>query len=553
MGGEILLAKRKQSNPDQGILFDGETPIFTSPPKKKVKPHIPPAIQKPFVPSKYQQEYFDEISNPDGAKVIVLEARAGSGKTTTLVESLKLIPAGKTVLFLAFNKSIVSELKKRKVDAKTMHGFGHRICATMGYRFEMKKIDIICEELSIRYAYRSIVRQLLSLARCYLMPPASTKFPSASNRKKWDELRYNFCIEIPSESIPGAKVVRIQEMKNLSAEEREGLLNRNYFYDMLDLAYAKSFDVKQYGFDFDDMVFLPVFYKWPVPQFDYVFVDEAQDLNPCRLELMKMAIRDRAVFVGDSNQAIYGFCGAMPDSMDQICNQLDAKRMPLSISYRCSKSVIRQAQSVVPSIEASKDAPEGSVQSVKLCNPKPNDYVLCRITAPLVECCFQLLREGRCAIIRGREIGSDLINLVELIGGLTVSDFIRKAREYERRESQKLLLAERELQAAALGDKVETLLVFAENAQTRQEMKDRIKQMFTDGKKSGAVILSTIHKAKGLEADDVWIIKPDLMPFGKAKKDWEKQQEQNLIYVAITRAKLNLFWVHEEKELEDFD
>ena len=53
-------------------------------------------------------------------------------------------------------------------------------------------------------------------------------------------------------------------------------------------------------------------------------------------------------------------------------------------------------------------------------------------------------------------------------------------------------------------------------------------------------ILSTIHKAKGTEAKNVIIVNFDKMPSRFAKLDWMQVQEQNLIYVAITRAKLNL-------------
>lgn len=57
-------------------------------------------------------------------------------------------------------------------------------------------------------------------------------------------------------------------------------------------------------------------------------------------------------------------------------------------------------------------------------------------------------------------------------------------------------------------------------------------------------MLSTIHKAKGLEAERVFILKPDLMPHPKAKRGWEIDQENNLRYVAITRSKRELYLVN---------
>jgi DNA helicase-2/ATP-dependent DNA helicase PcrA len=64
-----------------------------------------------FKPSKFQQKIYDFIT--DGKGNAVVSAVAGSGKTTTLLNALKLIPTNKRVLFLAFNKSIAKELQER--------------------------------------------------------------------------------------------------------------------------------------------------------------------------------------------------------------------------------------------------------------------------------------------------------------------------------------------------------------------------------------------------------------------------------------------------------
>ena len=58
-----------------------------------------------FIPSKYQRAVYIYIEKGKGNAVI--DAVAGSGKSTTIVNALKLIPKNKRVLFLAFNKAIV--------------------------------------------------------------------------------------------------------------------------------------------------------------------------------------------------------------------------------------------------------------------------------------------------------------------------------------------------------------------------------------------------------------------------------------------------------------
>ena len=83
---------------------------------------------KKMKPSKYQEQiYLHQVTTN---KNITVKAGPGSGKTTTIVEASKLVPYGKKALFLAFNKSIVIELKKKlpaTVDCSTMHSMGSRV------------------------------------------------------------------------------------------------------------------------------------------------------------------------------------------------------------------------------------------------------------------------------------------------------------------------------------------------------------------------------------------------------------------------------------------
>ena len=56
-----------------------------------------------------------------------------------------------------------------------------------------------------------------------------------------------------------------------------------------------------------------------------------------------------------------------------------------------------------------------------------------------------------------------------------------------------------------------------------------------------AIVLSSIHKAKGLEAPRVGILSAHLLPHPMARQEWSYQQEVNLAYVAITRARRELY------------
>ena len=92
-----------------------------------------------------------------------------------------------------------------------------------------------------------------------------------------------------------------------------------------------------------------------------------------------------------------------------------------------------------------------------------------------------------------------------------------------------------------LDDKVETIFALADGVDTITGVQNRIEEVFSNDKEG--VVFSTVHRAKGLESDNVYILKPELFPHPMAKQDWELQQERNITYVAYTRAKQRLAFV----------
>src|SRR5271168_4443296 len=95
------------------------------PPKKPVQYVFAPAVKRNW--SLYQKNIFRDIAQGTGHTVVV--ARAGSGKTSTIVEGFKYLPKGKKTLMVAFNKSIAEELKQRApsyVDVMTLRSLGFR-------------------------------------------------------------------------------------------------------------------------------------------------------------------------------------------------------------------------------------------------------------------------------------------------------------------------------------------------------------------------------------------------------------------------------------------
>ena len=91
----------------------------------------------------------------------------------------------------------------------------------------------------------------------------------------------------------------------------------------------------------------------------------------------------------------------------------------------------------------------------------------------------------------------------------------------------------------ALADKVVTLIFLSKLSNSIEDLKQKIRTIFTD--EIEGICLSTVHKIKGLEANRVFIVRPDLLPM-KTVKGWQYLQEKNLEYVAITRAKTELIY-----------
>lgn len=305
----------------------------------------------------------------------------------------------------------------------------------------------------------------------------------------------------------------------------------------------------QLNIDYNDMLYLAVILNAPIEQFDVLLTDEIQDFNAAQLELLKRALKPGGVFigVGDSNQSMYGFRAAELDAMEQIGEAFKAKEMPLSITYRVPKSGVRLVNAMFPDIqfEAAPDAPEGSVEftgSYQLAaEVADGDMVLCRTNAPLVTPCLNLIRQGIKAVILGRDIGKGLVTFMAKFPVTLVTDLIAGMYDYLDVELPNLRAAEKNTTAQILEDKVETIVALSEGCRTVRDVERKIESIFSDD--AEGVVFSTVHKAKGAEAENVFILEPQLLPHPMATKDWEVRQERNICLVAVTRHKNRLVFL----------
>src|SRR3990172_3865944 len=491
--------------------------------------------EKSFVPSKYQQAIFDFIVNGEGHAVV--EAVAGSGKTTTIVNALDLTPKDAKVGFVAFNKHIASELKKRApshVHVSTLHSLGLSILRKLNDKIQVDddKVGTILDEFypvskqalkdglitekerKINFIKRLSMRKIVSICKSVLIDVNDKNSVIETIDRYGIEVDTDFQDEL-IELLP--KIIE-------KCKQNDGIV------------------------DFDDMIWLPYILNLHLEQFDFLMVDEAQDMNKLQIEFILKSISPtgRIIAVGDRNQSLYGFRGADTEAIQNIIDILGATVLPLSVTYRCPASHVKLAKELVPQLEARDNAPEGSIVQMDFFDlakqVQPGEMVICRTNAPLIKPAFECIRLGKKAMIRGKDIGASLINLIKRFETNDLGQFEVSLSEYFEHEYTKLLDKGKEMQALLLQDRVETLRFICNECSTVSELMSKIDLLFSDN--NAGVVFSSVHRAKGLEADKVYILRPDLMPFPKAKKDWEQQQERNCIYVAQTRSKNELVFVN---------
>lgn len=307
-------------------------------------------------------------------------------------------------------------------------------------------------------------------------------------------------------------------------------------------------------YDYEDQNFWCATSKVPCRKFDILICDEAQDFTTAQRRMVGKSLKPNGILVaiGDPFQSIYGFRSADCQSIQKIIDEFNAVELPLPITYRSSKAVVRFVNKQFPHIKyiAWGNAVEGSVDEATtvekmMATVKSGDMVLCRNNAPLVKPCFALIRRGIKATIKGRDIGSGLIDLIDKVQKKSKAEnldsLIVLLREHKLKMTEKFAARNQTSKIEELDDKVETIINIAEDIESIERLKEKISSIFTDD--VVGVVFSSVHKAKGLEADNVFIIRQDLMPSKMAKNDDDRQQEENIRYVAYTRAKVNLYLV----------
>lgn len=451
---------------------------------------------------------------------LLIRATAGSGKTTTLMEMART-GEGSSV-YLAFNADIVKETKFKYpfCNASTFHSLGNQMWRANRpqARLEKNKVSMLLlqtlgRDSRIFKEYGHIIPRIIGLAK--------NNAWSLGNFQE-SALDFEDLIERGQFEIDAADIAEVAMISSVA-----------FYRSISDLS----------NFDFDDMIYMPVRMGWQFPYFSLVFVDECQDLNPLQhIMLQRMSQRgSRIIAVGDRYQAIYAFRGALSNSMDLLKDKFSMLELPLSVTYRCPKEVVKEAQLICPEIFPREDAPEGKLiwkgyeEGEEMEDPQlftSYQLVLCRNNSPLFSAILRHVRAKSPCRVKTNFLDG-LTSFIRHFKEETTIGFLLKLDLWFEKERSAAESKGYKSKVASLTDKYETLKLLAQELDFTWQIVDLIKQLQDS---TVGPTFSTIHKAKGLEAPHVYLLRPDLIPAFYAKTEEAKAQEMNLKFVAITRS-----------------
>ena len=466
--------------------------------------------------------------------------------TTTAVTSMKFIPKDQKCLFIAFNKSIADELNERlkgrsNCTARTTHSLGFlMIRRNLGSNIEVDE-----------YKYRNYVKQ-------NILELTTTQGEIKTRQQILDYI----------DNI--TKLIDYSRFYLAQSEKEINVVAQKYdipvsFDECVVVQKCLEWGKENYdSVDYTDMIWLPVELSLkPIGcTYDWVFFDEIQDASICSIQLFQKCIKRGGRFMGSGDffQMIYAFAGSSEDAFNTIKNLPNTTLFELPISYRCAKNIVKFANAFVPDMCPRENAPDGMVvDDCHVRDIKEGDMVLCRSRAPLMTLYNKLIRKNVNCYIKGQDIGTNLIKELESVsdenlGTSLLSDgvFVKLFDKLFNERNKLMQTRGLDFDDATLSsyimekyDALNAMLLLAEKCKNKQELINHIREIFKEN--SEGVCLSTIHKAKGLEAENVYILCNSSMPSKLAIKDWEKIQENNLMYVAYTRAKNKLGFISEKE------
>lgn len=509
--------------------------------KKKAPVKRIPYVRK-FDISSRQQNFIDHYQ---GGNHFICEAVPGSGKTTTgsITFNEFLLP-GKTHFATSFSNNIVDTLTSvmpPAVFCKGVHASGLQAITTKFGRPKVSgfKVSDIVKEQGIN------------------------PFEVDDPKKKaavWE--LHNQVVEL----------VHMTKVCNIDYEDDDAILemanergldlgdNPDRTLGEAQMALITSFQ-RTNIVDFDDMLRFPIEFDLPLTKYDVVFVDEQQDFSDVMIAMVSKMVGGQYIGVGDRYQAIMGFSGAGLNSVDNIrAHYGDCDEIPLDVCYRCATSIVENAQNINPAIQPFEGNDEGVVEYVPnaelLKMARPGDALISRRNAILLAGCFSALKDGRPAMIKGKSVGVMLSNFLKKLGGQDVDTLLDRLDNWEDKERRRIEKRNSSQAMEAMENKLACSKLFIEQAQIQGKgvswIHDQVNNIFADKLPADCVQFMTGHGSKGLEFDRCFVMQYPRFRLSHPKMTADDHtQERNVDFVAITRAKKELYLGEMPEENED--
>lgn len=443
-----------------------------------------------------------------------------------------------SILYAAYNADMVPEVEPLVpdikqpfgVDVRTTHGAGAKVLKTKhGYlRINANRGIELVQKITGRNFYQMKDRYNWLATLRYIEKAKDELLPITPENCEVLRAKYDSLANMPihSELVDQAKKL-VPEMGKID---------------------------RALGIEYIDQIWLPL-YILKHPVYDIGIIDECQDLSPARLLLVQKLCK-HLIFVGDPDQAINAFAGADPRAFDKI-RDVCQQELPLKISFRNPPNIVNKANALMLNRVIPDSKPRVLLKGLKTekgieKNITLNEIgaaidpahlgetmIICRYNAPLVKCILKLYKLKIPALILGKSIVKELSNIVKNRKATTLDELEYKLDNYEEMTIRSVPEHIKEV----ISDKITCIRLVMSLCEDIDDIETTLKQMFQPNPSQKHVTLSTIHKAKGKERNNIFILEPPIESKYASTPD-QKQQEQNLHYVAITRTKQNLYWVY---------
>lgn len=189
---------------------------------------------------------------------------------------------------------------------------------------------------------------------------------------------------------------------------------------------------------------------------------------------------------------------------------------------------------------------------------------IARKNKDLADIFLAIVQQGKPVYLKDKDLVENAIKSIKNLNCKNIAELNTKLDELKEQFKREMKNPENALTASAINNgkmdiysMIQSLLSYYVKKQDTitglsvDNFTDFISELFVTEPSDNAIIVSSIHQVKGLEAKTVFIINYNLMPYTSQRKTAEDNiQEKNLRYIAVTRAK-EILYLCEGEEDED--